>query len=282
MSPASPSPASMAASTRSVQGSPSRQGVHQPQDSRAKNVSRLRSSPTGQVASSSTMMRAGAEPAARLLRRTEVDRHVEMLVHEKSGRGAARQERGQPAPGAHAAGVLLDDLARGGAHRQLPRAGAVHRTLDAVDLGAAVVAAGEAAEPVGAAIDDVRHVDQRLDIVDHARPPPQPGGLGMGRLVAGDRPVALQRVEQRRLLAADVAPGAGMKLELEREARAEDVLAQKPAPRAPRPSPGAAARRPRGRRRAGRCSPRPRPRRSRRRSSPRQAGAGRPPAAAGP
>ncbi len=56
MSSARPSPRSMASSVCATQGRPSRQGVHQPQDSRAKNRSRLTSTPTGQVWSSSTIM----------------------------------------------------------------------------------------------------------------------------------------------------------------------------------------------------------------------------------
>ena len=100
--------------------------------------------------------RARAEPAAGLLDRREIHRDVEMLLDEELGRGAARQKGAKRVAIAHAAGVLLENLADRRAHRQLPRARVLHPAAGAVDLGAAVFAVRQSAEPLGAAIDDVR------------------------------------------------------------------------------------------------------------------------------
>ena len=66
---------------------------------------------------------------------------------------------------------------------------------------------------------DRQHVDQRLDVVDERRAAEQADLDGERRLVAGLAPVALDRVEDRRLLAADVGAGAAADLDVEGAAR---------------------------------------------------------------
>ena len=78
---------------------------------------------------------------------------------------------------AHAARVLLQNLADGRAHRQLPDPRALHPSAGAVQLGAAVAAAAQALEPCGAPIHDVRHVAERLDIIDDGRLAPEAAHL---------------------------------------------------------------------------------------------------------
>ena len=107
-----PLPSSIAASVRATHGSPSRHGVHQPHDSRAKNCSRLSTMPDRAGLVVEDDHRAGAHAAAGFLHRRR---------SPSSRRGAPRRgnrwmrRRGctprKPEAVAHAAGVLFEDLA---------------------------------------------------------------------------------------------------------------------------------------------------------------------------
>ena len=65
-----------------------------------------------------------------------------------------------------------------------------------------------AGEPLGAAVDDVGHVTEGLDVVDDGRLVEGPLDGRKGRLELGPALLALQRGDQSRLLPADVGPGA--------------------------------------------------------------------------
>ena len=65
--------------------------------------------------------------------------------------------------------------------------------------------------------DDPRHVGDGLDVVDDGRLAPQPHHRREGRLEARVALLALERLEQRRLLAADVGAGAAVDVDLEVE-----------------------------------------------------------------
>ena len=75
---------------------------------------------------------------------------------------------------------------------------------------------------------DLEHVEERLDVVDRGRLPEQADLDRERRLRARLAAVALDRLEERRLLAADVCAGADPELELEsvqlRRARVDRVL----------------------------------------------------------
>ena len=71
-----------------------------------------------------------------------------------------------------------------------------------------------------------RHAGDRLDVVDDGRAGVEAGDRGERRLEPRLAAAALEGVEQRRLLAADVGAGAGVDGDLEVEAGAEDVLAE--------------------------------------------------------
>ena len=169
---------------------------------------------------------AGAEPAAGLLHFVEVHRHIEVLFGEELGGGAAGEEAAEPVARAHAAGVLLQDLADGGSHRKFPKAGAVQAAARAVEFGAAIGCAAQLAEPGCAAVDDVGDIAERLDVVDGGRLAPEPRDGGVGRLGARVGALALERVEHAGLFAAHVAAGADVQVEIEGVAGAEDVAAE--------------------------------------------------------
>ena len=70
----------------------------------------------------------------------------------------------------------------------------------------------------------VEDVDERLDVVDDRRLGEEPRDDGKRRLVARLAPLALDRVEDRRLLAADVRARALPHLDVEVQPLTEDVL----------------------------------------------------------
>ena len=72
---------------------------------------------------------------------------------------------------------------------------------------------------------DVRDVHQRLDVVDQRRALVEALERGERRLQARVAALALERVQQRGLLAADVGAGAAVDDEVERVVGAEDALA---------------------------------------------------------
>ena len=84
----------------------------------------------------------------------------------------------------------------------------------------------EVGEPVGAVVDDRRDRRDRLDVVDHRGAGVQTLDGRERRPVSRQPAVALERGEQRRLLAADIGARARVHHHVEAEAAAEDVLAQ--------------------------------------------------------
>src|SRR6185436_6922536 len=93
-------------------------------------------------------------------------------------------------------------------------------------LGAAVVRLAEREERVAAVPDDPRHLRERLGVVDGRRLAIEAVARRKRRLEARLALLALERVEQRGLLAADVGAVARVRIELEAEIRAHDVASQ--------------------------------------------------------
>ena len=73
---------------------------------------------------------------------------------------------------------------------------------------------------------DGRYVAQRLDVVDRRRTLVQPGDRRKGRLQPRLRALALERLDERRLLARLVCAGATVHEDVAVEPAAEDVLAE--------------------------------------------------------
>src|SRR3990172_1453359 len=79
-----------------------------------------------------------------------------------------------------------------------------------------------------ACTEDQQHVDHRLDVVDRGRLSEEPDLDGEWRLVAGLAALALDRLEERGFLAADVGAGAPAKLDVEGPAGPGHVDAEEP------------------------------------------------------
>src|SRR5262249_39250295 len=141
----------------------------------------------------------------------------------------------RPAPLPDAAGIFVHQLAYRDPQRQLITARAVDVAADAVELRpitagvTRVLRVGGHAhrlEPVGAAVDDVRDAGDRLDVVDDRRLAEGPLDGREGRHDSRAGAVALQALDEPRLLAADVGPGAAVHVHVEVEVLAEDVAAE--------------------------------------------------------
>src|SRR3984957_10152675 len=96
---------------------------------------------------------------------------------------------------------------------------------DAHQLGARTLFRTDGFEPGGAAIDDVRHVRQRLNVVDDGRTSEGADDRGEWRPVARVATLAFERFQQRAFLAADVRAGAFMRPDVHSVAGAHDILA---------------------------------------------------------
>ena len=138
-------------------------------------------------------------------------------------RGAARDDGEQVVPAAaHAARVPIDQLAQRNAHRLLDVAGLHHVAGDAEQLGAGVVLPADAREPGGAAAQDVGHLRDRLHVVDRGRAAIEAHIGRERRLEPRLALLALEALEQRGLLAADI--GARAVVDVEIEVPAVDVV----------------------------------------------------------
>ena len=168
---------------------------------------------------------AGAHADPGLPRRLERHLDVELVGRDEAPGRAAQQDRAQRPPVEHAA-AELEHLAQRDPERRLVEAGPRDPARQAEQARARRVLGADLRVRLAALHDDAGHVDERLDVVDHRRLVEQALVDRERRLVARLAAVALDRVEQRGLLAADVGAGALAQLDVERETLAEDVLAQ--------------------------------------------------------
>src|SRR5439155_11079939 len=96
----------------------------------------------------------------------------------------------------------------------------------AEELRAGTLLGADRAEPVGAPEHDVRHAGEGLDVVDDGGTAEQAVRGGKGRLDARVAALALERLDEPGLLAADVGARAAVHPHVEVEPRAEDVAAE--------------------------------------------------------
>src|SRR5690554_1987411 len=157
-----------------------------------------------------------------------------VVVHGQFHHRGARQHRHgrttrdhalEGAPRAQAAGNL-QQFGERRAEADLVVAGALHVAGHREDLAAAVVRLAEVEEPLGAVADDGRHRGVGLGVVDRGRLAEQAEVRRERRLVARLSLLALERLHQGGLLAADVGARAQRVVHVDVDAAAEDVLAQ--------------------------------------------------------
>lgn len=97
---------------------------------------------------------------------------------------------------------------------------------DAKQLGTLVALPSKARKPLAPAADDRRCDRDRLDVGDRARATEQADVGRKGRLETRLALLAFDRLDQRRLLAADVRACPSVEVDVERVARPAGVLAK--------------------------------------------------------
>ncbi len=157
--------------------------------------------------------RGRADEAPVRLQRVEVQRHVGQAGREDAARGAARQVAVELVALGQAAAVLVDQLAQRDAGRRQLDARLAHPPADAEGTQALAPVAPVRGEGLGAALDDVAHPVQGLDVVLERGPAEQPDLSDVGRAQPRQAAPALDRLDHGRLLAADVGPGAAPQLD---------------------------------------------------------------------
>ncbi len=168
----------------------------------------------------------------------------------------------------------LEQLRERRAQPHLVVAGARDVARDREDLRAAVVRPAEIEERLAAVADDPRHRGERLGVVDRRRLAVEAEARRERRLEARLALLAFERLEQRRLLAADVGAVAVVVEEVEAEVRAQDVVAEESGVVRLGDAPPRSARRSPRSRRGRSCSRARSPSRRRRSPCPRSARAG--------
>src|SRR5206468_822443 len=156
----------------------------------------------------------------------EGERKVDLARGEHRRRGAARDDRLQLAVAGDAAAVLVNELLEVHAHGELVDARLLHVAGDAVELRPGVAGDAERLEPLRAVVDDERDAGQGLDVVDDGRAAEDADDGREGRLDARLAAMALDGLDEARLLAADVGPRAAVDGDVEVEAAAENVPAE--------------------------------------------------------
>src|SRR6266850_2293640 len=170
--------------------------------------------------------RAGTEHRAGFGKRFEIEAHVNHRSRKIARRGAGRRERFQLAASANAACMIEDDLAHRRAHGDFEYSRASHVTTDADKLQTARAAGALRGEPIDTPRENLRHVNESLDVVEHRGLLPETHLHGKRRLVAWFGSMPLNRFHQCGFLAADVPAGADKHFEIEIKLTAEDPFSQ--------------------------------------------------------
>jgi hypothetical protein len=121
--------------------------------------------------------------------------------------------------------VLVDELAERDGHLLLDGGGVVDVTRDTEELGTSVALTAERVEPTSTATDDSRGDSDGLDVGDGGRATEDTNGSREWRLQAGLAGLALERLDERGLLTADVSAHTTVDVDIEVVARAASVLA---------------------------------------------------------
>ena len=142
--------------------------------------------------------------------RVVVERHVDLVRRERRHGRAARDDRLQLASVGDAAGEVVDQLAHRRAEHELVVAGACDVARDREDRRSGRALRPDLRELLRADLHDRGHRRDRADVVDLRRRVVEALHRRERRPRARLAALALERVEQRRLLAADVRAGAAV------------------------------------------------------------------------
>src|SRR6185369_5578137 len=169
---------------------------------------------------------AGADRRAQLGQLIEIERRIDHARGNRAAHGPAEMHRlGRLASGDAAADVV-DDRAQRRAHRHFHHAAVADVARQGHELGSLAACGAYAGVPVGAAFDDLRHVGPGLHVVEVARLVADAGDRRADVLGPRLRRQAFDGTHQRARFARDEDADVEMQLDVEVEARTEDVFAE--------------------------------------------------------
>src|SRR6266446_6286481 len=122
--------------------------------------------------------------------------------------------------------MIENDFAHGRAHGDFEYSGARHVATDADKLQTTGAPGALRGEPIDTPRENLRHVDESLDVIEHRGLLPETRFNGKRRFVARFGSMPLNRLHQRGFLAADIAAGADKNFEFEIKLAAEDFFSE--------------------------------------------------------
>merc|ERR1719445_3052774 len=151
------------------------------------------------------------------------------LLGDKGSRGTSRNDTQEIVPASNnVTSMDLDEVLQRDAHLLLHGAGVVHVATDVKELGAAVPGATKTGKPVGSSPADSGSYGHGLH-VGHCGGAAEDANISReGRLQARFTLLALQRLNQSRLLPTDVGSGPAVNEQIKVVSAAAGVLAQEP------------------------------------------------------
>ena len=171
--------------------------------------------------------RARAEHRPRVADLVLAERQLDLVRPEPRRRDATGDEGLERVRATDAAAEQgrIDEVAEGGLHHlELVVARLADVPGQCEEPGARRTAGTERGEGRAAVVHDPGDVGHRLDVVDDRGLAVEPDGGGeVRRLDAGEAALALERLEERRLFAADVGAGTRVHDDVDRKARVEDL-----------------------------------------------------------
>src|SRR5713226_3910145 len=170
---------------------------------------------------------AGAQHGAGFGESLEIEANVDHRGGKVTGRWTGGRKGFELAATANAAGVIENDLAHGHAHRDFENARARDVTANADEFQATRAAGALCDKPVDPARENLRNVDERLDVVDNCWFLPEADLTRERRLVARLGAVPFNGFDERAFFATDVPAGADKNFEIVVEVAAENFLSEK-------------------------------------------------------
>src|SRR5215831_18609813 len=173
--------------------------------------------------------------ATRATHRAGALQGVEVAVdlHSLSGgehtRGSTPGDHGLQRPAlVQATSVLKDNIAQRDTQRQFVDTRSLHVPTHAPHARAAITLRANAVVPRCAAFQNLAHVGQRFDVVDHRGHAERPDVSRKGRFDARVGALAFQRLDQTGLFATDIGSGTTVQQDIEAHIGAENMLTQIP------------------------------------------------------
>src|SRR6266700_1957560 len=171
---------------------------------------------------------AGAEHGTGLGQGFEIETNINHRSGKIAGGRSGRREGFELSATANATGVIQNNVAHGHAHGDFENARPGNMAADANEFQATRAACALLDKPLDAAGENLRNVDESLNVIDDRGFLPQADLAGERRLIARLGAMALDGFDQRALFATDIAAGANKNFQVVIEIAAEDFFSENP------------------------------------------------------